>query len=96
MAFKVIVSPLAQKNIEDTIDYYADRSVDAPKKIIIDLNEAYRVLSISPYHKIIYNNFRALPLKKFPFLLMFIISIENEVLIKACFHTSKSTKKYPR
>ena len=96
MTFKVIVSPLAQKNIEDSIDYYAERSVDAPKKFLNDVNEAYRVLSISPYYKIIYNSFRALPLKKFPFLLMYIINNENEVLIKACFHTSKSTKKYPR
>lgn len=67
MVFKVTVSPLAQKNIEDSIDYYAERSVDAPKKFLNDLNEAYRALSISPYYKIIYNSFRALPLKSFRF-----------------------------
>ena len=40
MAHKIIVSPRAQKEIENAIEYYALYSVDAPLNFITSLNEA--------------------------------------------------------
>ena len=95
MAFKVIVSPLAQNDIENSLEYYLEVSTDAPVKFIEELENAYVTLESSPYFKIIYKNYRAFPLKRFPFILVYQIN-NDEILIKACFHTSKSTKKYPK
>jgi hypothetical protein len=39
---------------------------------------------------------RAIPIKGFPYLLFFIVDdINQEVQIRACFHTSKNPGKYP-
>jgi len=54
MGFKIIISPRAQKEIEDAIDYYAIRSSDAPRDFISSLNDTYTILSINPYFRICY------------------------------------------
>ena len=95
MGFKVIVSELAQKDIENSLEYYLEVSTDAPAKFIQELEKAYSTLELSPYFRVLYKNYRVLPLKRFPFILVYQIH-NNEILIKACFHTSKSTKKYPK
>ncbi len=96
MEYKVVVTPLAQKDIEKSIEYYAEVSADTPLRFINAIENAYEALKVNPHFRVLYKNFRALPLKKFPFILVFIINEKNEVIIKACFHTSKSTKKYPK
>ena len=40
MAYKIIVSPQAQKEIENSIDYYALYSADAPTNFIAVVKEA--------------------------------------------------------
>ena len=95
MAYKIIVSPQAQIEIEDAFDFYSTKSEIAPSEFIIDIEDAYANLSVNPFYRIRYKNLRALPLKRFPFMLIFLIE-ENVVIIKACFHTSKNTSKYPK
>ena len=49
MAYKIIISPRAQKEIENAIDYYALYSVNAPSNLITMLKEAYAVLATNPF-----------------------------------------------
>ncbi|CAN1500002.1 hypothetical protein MCERE19_00460 [Spirosomataceae bacterium] len=48
MAYKIIVSPRAQKEIENAIDYYALYSVDAPINFITVLKDAYTSIGNKP------------------------------------------------
>jgi toxin ParE1/3/4 len=41
MAYRIIVSPRAQKEIENAIEYYALYSYDAPRNFITLLKETY-------------------------------------------------------
>lgn len=41
MVYKIIISPRAQKEIENAIDYYALYSNDAPKQFIAEIKEVY-------------------------------------------------------
>jgi toxin ParE1/3/4 len=50
MAYKVIVSLRAQKEIENAIDFYALYSSDAPKFFIVVLNEAFQNLALNPFY----------------------------------------------
>ena len=52
MAYKIIVSPRAQKEIENAIDYYALYSVDAPANFISSLKEAYETLETNPFFRV--------------------------------------------
>ena len=52
MAYKIIVSPRAQKEIENTIDYYALYSTDAPVNFITTLKESYLTLETNPFLRV--------------------------------------------
>ncbi len=96
MAYKVFISPRAQREIENTIDYYALYSRNAPINFIGVLKEAYATLEVNPFFKIHYKNVRALKIKRFPHSLYFIIDKEkNTVRILSCFHNKRNPGKRP-
>ncbi|MEL1243276.1 type II toxin-antitoxin system RelE/ParE family toxin [Flavobacterium sp. DGU11] len=94
MAYKIVVSPTAQIEIYDAMDYYDEISISLTAKFYADLQSSYSALLLNPDYRIFYNKLRMIPLKKFPFILLFTIN-GNEIVINACFHTSKNPKKYP-
>jgi plasmid stabilization system protein ParE len=97
MAYKIIVSPRAQKEIENAIDYYALYSVDAPINFIAVLKDAYTSLATNPFFRVRYKNVRALKLKRFPHSLYFsIIEDKNIVRVLSCFHYKRNPNKRPR
>jgi toxin ParE1/3/4 len=97
MAYKLIVSPRAQKEIENAIDYYLLGNTEAPKKFITLLQSTYAILTENPFFSIRYKKVRALKIKKFPFSLYFEINeLNNTVRILACFHNKQNPNKRPR
>ncbi len=96
MAYSIVVSLRAQREIENAIDYYADHSSDAPAHLIKVLQQAYITLEINPFFRIRYKNIRALKLKRFPYSLYFIINEDkNRVRILSCFHHKRNPSKRP-
>lgn len=71
MAYKIIVSPRAQKEIENAIDYYALYSSNAPQSFINLLNDTYHSLENNPFFSVRYKNIRALKINKFPYFSIF-------------------------
>jgi len=97
MAYKIIVSPRAQREIENAIDYYALYSIDAPVQFITILKETYRTLEINPFFEVRYKNVRSLKLKRFPYSLYFFINEnENTVEVLSCFHNKINPNKRPQ
>jgi toxin ParE1/3/4 len=97
MAYRIIVSPRAQKEIENAIDYYTLYSNDAPLRFITLLKEGYNTLAQNPSARIRYKNIRALKIKKFPYSLYFLIDeTENTVRILSCFHNKRNPDKRPK
>jgi len=97
MGFKVIVSSRAQKELVKGIDYYALNSNDAPKNFITAVENAYSILAKDPFLRIRYKNVRALKIRRFPYLLYFVIN-ENaqRVNILSCFHIKRNPESRPR
>ena len=97
MAYKVIVSPRAQKEIENAIDYYALYSADTPQNFIKSLEDAFDALSKKPFFRVRYKNIRGLMIKRFPYTLYFMITEHtNRVRILSCFHNKRNPDKRPR
>jgi plasmid stabilization system protein ParE len=97
MVYKMSVSPRAQKEIENAIDYYALYSVDAPVNFIASLKEAYLTLETNPFFRVRYKNIRALKIKQFPHSLHFIINEDkNTVRVLSCFHNKRNPNKRPK
>ncbi|HBG41937.1 MAG TPA: type II toxin-antitoxin system RelE/ParE family toxin [Porphyromonadaceae bacterium] len=97
MAYRIIISPRAQKEIENAIDYYALYSTDAPEVFITLLKETYTTLQSNPFFKVCYKDVRSLKIKRFPYSLYFIIN-ENKhtVRVLSCFHNKRNPHKRPR
>ncbi len=96
MAYKVIVSPRAQKEIENAMDYYALYSSDAPQNFIAELSETYSILETNPFFSIRYKNIRSLKITKFPYSLFYVIDEkQNLVRILSCFHNKRNPTKRP-
>ncbi len=96
MAYKIIVSPRAQKEIENAIDFYALYSKDAAINFLSSLKEAYNTLEISPFFRIRYKNIRALKIKRYPHSLYFNIDEnKNIVRVLSCFHNKRHPQNRP-
>src|SRR5690348_627002 len=96
MAYKIIVSPRAQKEIENAIDYYALYSTSAPLNFITVLKEAYNILETNPSFSVRYKNIRALKIKNFPYSLYFIVDeTQSTVRVLSCFHNKRNPDKRP-
>ena len=97
MSYKVIVSPRAQSEIENAIDYYALNSLYAPINFIAVLKAAYKTLETNPFFGIRYKNIRSLKLKRYPYSLYFVINEnKNTVKVLSCFHNKRNPDKRPQ
>lgn len=97
MNYKIIVSPIASKNIEDAVEYYIK---EATKKVasdfLDDFRETYKALQKSPFYQFHDKNYRFIPLTKFPYVVFFIVDESSKtVFLNAVFHTSQNPAKYP-
>ncbi len=97
MVYKLIISPRAQKEIENAIDYYSLYSKKAPQSFINFLNDAYSTLQTNPFFSIHYDKIRSLKINKFPFSIYFTINeIQKTVRVLACFHAKRNPNKRPK
>jgi plasmid stabilization system protein ParE len=96
MAYKIIVSPRAQMEIENAIEYYALYSADAPINFIAALKEGYNSLGTNPFFRVLHKNVRTLKIKRFPYSLYFVINEnQNTIRVLSCFHNKRNPKKRP-
>lgn len=97
MGYEITISPEAQVEIDEAVEFYAKHSVDAPLKFIAKIKDAYNALETNPFFRIRYKNIRALNIVGFPYALYFVIN-ENQQTIKilSCFQTQQDPDKTPK
>jgi plasmid stabilization system protein ParE len=96
MAYSVIVSPRAQIEISEAIEYYRINSNIAPVVFIQSLEESYTTLENNPFFRKRYKNIRGLNIKRFPFTLFYQIDESRKfVRVLSCFHNSRNPTKRP-
>jgi len=96
MGYKLVILPRAQQELIDAFDYYNKISRIVLKAFNSDLEEVYKSLEKNPFYQLKYKNLRAIPFKKFPFLLFYSIAeAEKKVYIYSIFHTSQNPESYP-
>lgn len=97
MNYNLIILHQAQAEIELSYLYYKNKvSTQIVKKYISEIELAYKVLKKNPFFQVIKKNFRALPLKIIPFLIIFEVFEDiKTVKILSVFNTNQNTNKYP-
>lgn len=98
MGYKIIISPIASKNIDDAVEYYTKQvSKKVALDFLADFQTTYKELQKNPFYQIHDSTYRFLPLKKFKYIVFFIVDEESKtVFLNAVFHTSQNPDKYPK
>ena len=98
MKYTLFFDAEAYLEIEQAFNYYYDHvSPTVAKLFHNDLQDAFNALQINPFYQIRTKQYRALPLKKFPYLLFFeVIEAHSKVKIIALFNTNQDTSKQPK
>ena len=98
MNYKVIVSPIASKNIEDAVEYYSQKvSQKVALNFLNDYKMTYKALQKNPFYRFHDNNYRFIPFSKFPYIAFFILDESSKtVFLNAVFHTSQNPSKFPK
>lgn len=96
MKYEIVFQPRAITEIQNSIYYYDNQQVGLGEKFYNELFEYIEAIIINPFYKILAQNIRVLPLKKFPYIIFYWIDeIEKKVYIEAVFHTSQNSENYP-
>jgi toxin ParE1/3/4 len=95
--YNIEVGSRAKFEIEEAFDYYNNLPNDRlGEKFLNDYLLTIELLEINPFFQKRLNNYRVIPLNKFPFILIYVVlEEENLVFIESVFHTSQNPKKYP-
>lgn len=97
MAFKIVTTSEANRDIINSFEYYRDvagkRVADS---FFRDFKFTVSKLRKVTYYQKIHNDFHRLPLKVFPFIIIYKIEKDKEIIkIFRVFHTSQNPEKYP-
>ena len=88
--YKLRFHPRAVEEIENSLQWYGDRSKKAEKNLKRELNKNFQsILSFPLSFPIRYKSFRSCALQKFPYLIVY--SVQSDVIfVVAFFHTSQN------
>lgn len=98
MNYKVIVSPLAQSQIDEHYIFYKNNvSKLVAQNFQKELSNSYKTLKSNPFFTIYNNLYRILPLNKFPYIIFYEVNeVQKIVKVVAIFNTNQNTVKYPK
>ncbi|OOG75374.1 hypothetical protein B0E43_10370 [Algoriphagus sp. A40] len=95
--FNVVISEEAAIDIEDAVYFFENKVIGLGLRFSVELKSHLDTLELNPFFQVRYKNVRCLPMKNFPFLIHFTINEkENEVNVRAVFHTSLNPKIWSR
>lgn len=81
MPYKLKIKPEAHQDIQDGIDWHNSRQPGLGKRFHSAVKQEFKMLRESPLFQIRYEGVRCLPLKKFPYMVHFIVEEENKQII---------------
>ena len=96
MVFNIVISGLAESEIEKTIEFYESRRKGLGKQFLQYFKGYLKILKTKPELFSIKKPpfYRELPLKNFPFVIIYEV-FQNEVIVYSVFHTSRNPTKKP-
>ena len=92
--YSLSISETAERDIRDAFLWYEDQKINLGLTFEKHISKIIQTIQKNPLKiQIRYNQTRVAFLKKFPYGVHFNV-LENEILIVAVFHTSKSPQKW--
>ncbi|MBK6820501.1 MAG: type II toxin-antitoxin system RelE/ParE family toxin [Bacteroidetes bacterium] len=97
MSFDVVLHTTAFTDIDDAVSYYFQISPQLALDVYAEIFDSIDVIADSPYFQFRYKDYRAFPLKRFPYLILYTLNEkEMKIHVYAIFNTYQNTDKYPK
>jgi toxin ParE1/3/4 len=97
MLFTVVIEKRALKDAQKAINYYDEQLIGLGEKFNNALDKHIATIAKNPFYQIRYKDYRALPIKKFPYIIVFYVNENtNTVFISAVFNAKQNPKKLPK
>lgn len=91
MAYRILIFPEAELDISEAALWYNERQQGLGKRFIVSVTHEIAIIKRNPLlFEIRYKDVRTAPTPRFPYLIHFTIE-KQTILIKAIYHTSRST-----
>ena len=91
MSYKVSLSPNAVKELNQSIDWYNEQKAGLGKRFYSKVSTTIKTIKKNPYaFELRLKEFRIVPVKVFPFVLVYFVVEPKEIIITAVFHTSRN------
>ena len=95
MPFDIVFEKRAEFDIQQAVDYYDTQQIGLGEKFWLSVSKHISSISKNPFFQIRYSNVRCLPVKKFPFMIHFLVDEKRKIAyIISIFHTSQSPDKW--
>ena len=89
MHYSIHIAASAIEDIQKVIDYYDEQEIGLGEKFEKAINRHFLSIRKNPFFQVRYDSIRCLPIKKFPFMIHFVVNEERErVNVIAVLHTS--------
>ena len=97
MARKIKLTSRAKWDIDQAIIYYSEEAGDkVVNGFILEIERAMDTVLLNAHFQIVEKNYRALPLRKFPYTMFYeFLEAENTIKILSFFHNKQSPSKRP-
>jgi len=73
MPYKLVIRKEVFNDIQNGIDWYNSRQKGLGKKFFDAVQQEYKTLRKNPVFQVRYDNVRCLPMKRFPYMIHFIV-----------------------
>ena len=94
IAYQLIIRQQAENNISTAFDWYEEHREGLGNEFLLSIEACFHILQRSPLiYRVRYLNTRAAILKRFPFLVYYLIS-DFSVVVLAVLHFKQNQKKY--
>lgn len=86
----ILLHELARKELRDAVQWYCERSVDAADRFVTQIERAIdRIESDPESHTLIGRNHHYVRVSQFPYMLIYQVNAEGDVMITAVANTSR-------
>lgn len=86
----ILLHDLARKELREAVQWYCERSVDAADKFVTQVEKAIDRIETDPEsHALIGRNHRYIRVSQFPYMLIYQVMANGDVMVTAVANTSR-------
>lgn len=96
MPYFIVFEKQAEYDIQQAVNYYDEQQTGLGEKFWVAAKKHIASIRANPFFQIRYGQIRCLPVKKFPFMIHFLLDEKAKIVyILSVFHTSQNPDKWP-